>query len=171
MNLIPSLEEEPKYYPSGERIPLSSYEVILGTYAICHIITAETYEYAPEEYTTYLPAKTVRSSSADQPAYYFYPVYENIPIYAEIGDEYLFCRAPQYSDIGIVKESGALIVTKTVVYPGQDFMTDTYGVFCREKRYCGHLVALVFAIVYAAAVTTCVLIYRKKCTGKKIKAK
>lgn len=174
VNLIPSLEEEPKYYPSGDLIPLSSYEVILGTYAICHIITAETYEYAPEEYTAYLPAKTVRSSSADKPAYYFLPVYENIPIYRIYKDgvkEFLFCRAPQYSDIGIVKESGALIVSKTVVYPGQCFMTDTYGVFCREKRYCGPLVALVFAIVYAAAVTTCVLIYRKKCAGKKIKAK
>lgn len=172
LNLTPSLEYEPEYYPSGEVIPITQYafEAVRGTYAICHIITAETYEYAPEEYTAYLPAKTVRSSSADQPAYYFYPVYENIPIYEEIADEYLFCRAPQYSDVGIVKKSGSLIVTESAVSPGRDHAS-TYGVFYWEKRYCGPLVALVFAIVYAAAVTACVLIYRKKCTGKKTKAK
>ncbi|MBO4539908.1 MAG: hypothetical protein J5781_06485 [Clostridia bacterium] len=175
-SLVFQMEFEPEkcpQYPNGETKSINdSYEAARGTYVICHLITAETHEYAPEEYASYLPAKEYRGSSDQyKPVYYFYPVCKYAPVYYqdEYG-EYLFCRTSQYHDVGIYKESGALIVTKTIVYPGYDYMTDTYGMLYRETPYFGRLVALVFAIAYAAAIISCILIYRKVCAGKKPKA-
>ena len=164
--LVPSSEYEPRLYRSGDPMPIGhyAYETVYGTYAVCHLITDDMYECAPEDFASYTRAiARTASYSAPTDVYYFYPICKNASVYCDPENckKFLFCRAPQYPDASVVKTSGLLIETETIIYPGYNNTEDTYGMILWKKTYYGPLIILLFSVFYAAAVFACVFIYRK----------